>query len=271
MGRKWDVMIWNDLINYPSRHRPLKPRQVGVTMVMDKGLGINQFTDLMQTAHDAIDFVKFGFGTSALIPTDIIRKKVSIAEEHSIPVYPGGTLFEVAKHQSLEKRYFATLRTLNFKWVEISDGSMSLSLKEREEAIKLAQSYGLKVITEIGKKEAGSEIDFKLLLETFHQDIHCGAEYVTIEARESGKNVGVCDAEGNIDVPLVQRIIDTTYPRHLLWEAPLKNQQVEMVKNFGSEINLGNVSSQDVLSVETIRRGLRGDTFILQEVTQITY
>lgn len=254
-------IAWEPELTDPTRGRPAKPRSEGLTMVLDKGLGVSAFRDLLEMAAAYIDWIKLGFGTAGLTPIPLLIRKIDLARTYGVSLYPGGTFFEVAHSQNQVLSYLNTLRKLGFEWIEISDGTISLPPVERSRIIRAAQEKGFHVITEIGKKKAGSVIPADLLVETFIRDREDGASYVIVEGRESGENVGIYDHKGDIDEDYVLRIRDRIGSNRLIWEAPKKHQQTRLMRLLGPAVNLGNIPSQEVLALESLRRGLRSDTF----------
>jgi phosphosulfolactate synthase len=254
-------IFWDPKLTDPTLSRPAKPRSEGLTMVLDKGLGMSAFLDLLETASDHIDWIKLGFGTAGLTPVPLLTRKIELARAFGVRLYPGGTFFEVAKSQNKLLAYMDTLREMGFEWIEISDGTISLSPAERSRIIRAAKAKGFQVITEIGKKKAGSVIPVDLLVETYIRDLEDGASYVIVEGRESGENVGIYDSKGNLDEDFVLRIRERIDTGRLIWEAPKKSQQAHLLRLLGPGVNLGNVPSQEALAVESLRRGLRADTF----------
>ncbi|WP_419872621.1 phosphosulfolactate synthase [Candidatus Pristimantibacillus sp. PTI5] len=234
----------------------------GQTMVIDKGLGRNSFMDLMETASDYMDCVKFGFGTVPLYHSELLIYKINLAKQYGITVMPGGTLLETAVQQEAVPDFFHAVCTLGFNGIEVSDGTIELTRQKRTELILEGRKHGLKVFTEYGKKLSGSLIDAKHLAQTLESDLEAGAELVTVEARESGVGVGLFDENGECRKDILDAILrfipDT---KRLLWEAPLKHQQVLLLQKFGPDVHLGNIPTSDVLALETMRRGLRQDTF----------
>lgn len=254
---------WAPELTDPTLGRGTKPRSEGMTMVLDKGLGISAFRDLLEMASEYIDWIKLGFGTAGLTPTPLLIRKIELARTFGVSLYPGGTFFEVAHSQNKWLSYLDTLQALGFEWIEISDGTISLPPAERRRRIREAKKKGFHVITEIGKKKAGSSIPVDLLIETYMGDRENGASYVIVEGRESGENVGIYDPKGDVNedaVLLIRERIDTN---RLIWEAPKKNQQIRLIRLMGPSVNLGNIPSQEVLPLESLRRGLRSDTFQL--------
>lgn len=239
-----------------------KPRNHGLTMVMDKGLGPQAFADCLQLAAPYIDFVKLGFGTMSLTPVEIVKQKLELAQQHQVELYPGGTFFEYFSIHGQAEKYFASLAELGFTTVEISDGSIDLSANERSRLISIARSFQLRVITEMGKKAAGTTYSLEQCQEIFAQDIAAGAEFVIVEGRESGENIGIYNANGDTDQAYVEEMVQRVDGTKLIWETPQKKQQITLLQLLGVRVNLGNIHSDDILSLEALRRGLRGDTFL---------
>jgi phosphosulfolactate synthase len=268
-----ETPFWPESWIDPSRERPEKPRSHGLTMVIDKGLGLKQFDDLLSVASPYIDVYKLGFGTSVLYPFPLLQQKIELAVAHQLWIMPGGTFYELAQSQAPIESYLARIRALGFNAVEISDGTLPISKEQRYRAISMAKEANLKVFTEFGKKASSFVVDKDSLLETLEADLRAGADYVIVEARESG-NVGVFNHSGKVDTCFLRDIVEIAGDRanKLIWEAPKKEQQVVLLETLGLQVNLGNIAPPDVLSVETLRRGLRGDTLshILAERRKIT-
>lgn len=250
----------------PSGHRRDKPRREGLTMVIDKGVGLAAFRDLLEMASPYIDIYKLGFGTTALYPKDLLQQKLSLAAAHGLGIMPGGTFFEIANRHTPVEEYMHLIQETGFTAVEISDGTFPLTAAERKRAIAAGVEAGLVVYSEVGKKAADYRMETRELLETLHADLEAGASHVIVEARESG-TVGIFDRDGSADDQFILEIVKAAgqHASRLIWEAPQKEQQVLLIRTLGGSVNLGNVSCMDVLSVETLRRGLRGDTAALME------
>ncbi len=248
---------WKD----PSCKRMEKPRTKGLTMMIDKGLGWQAFQDLLQMASPYIDIYKLGFGTSALYPLDLLEAKISMARAHQIDIMPGGTFCELAFAQAPFDSYLERVKALGFNAVEISDGTFPLSREQRDLMITKAAEAGLTVYAEFGKKTEGFTAEIEELVATLEADLQAGASYTIVEARESG-NVGVFNEHGEVDGAFLQAVVQACgdFASKLIWEAPQKNQQVALIRTLGLDVNLGNIATTDILSVETLRRGLRGDT-----------
>jgi phosphosulfolactate synthase len=231
-------------------------------MVIDKGLGRYAFTDLIETAGNYIDCIKFGFGTAPLYAADLLKSKIEMAKQRGIVVMPGGTLLETAVQQNAVSAFFDTICKLGFDGVEVSDGTIELPRSRRTELIREGTRRGLTVVTEYGKKLCGSLIDADALAATADADWTAGAEMVTVEARESGVGVGLFDERGECRDDVLETVCRTLGDMsQIMWEAPQKHQQVLLLKTFGPAVHLGNIPPGEALALETMRRGLRSDTF----------
>jgi len=255
---------WHPSLADPTGRRLAKPRTGGRTMVIDKGLGLRAFEDMVRAAAPHIDIVKLGFGTSALYPPELLRRKTEAATEAGILVMPGGTFLEVAVTKGLVDTFLTTAKQVGFTAVEVSDGTIEMSRDQRSALIVKAIEAGFTVVTEYGKKLFGSSIETEELARTVEIDTALGAAFVTIEARESGKGVGIFDENGDCKADDVEAVMNCVPNREsLMWEAPLKSQQADLLQVLGPNVNIGNVAPEDVLSLEALRRGLRSDTFHL--------
>jgi phosphosulfolactate synthase len=255
---------WQPLLIDPSGQRRSKPRSVGRTMVIDKGIGLQTFEDFLMISSSYTDMIKLGFGTSPLYPIPILRRKIELAKAYNVIIYPGGTFLEVAVQQGEIDAYFEMIDSLGFTGIEVSDGTIQLSRELRNQLIERGRSLGLTVLTEYGKKLLGSKIEIEPLLSTIHQDMEFGADLVIVEGRDSGKDVGLFDEHGDCREDTLDEVIQRLKkPDMLMWEAPLKNQQVQLLKTLGLNANLGNIAVDEVYSLECLRRGLRSDTFVL--------
>jgi phosphosulfolactate synthase len=261
---------WHPKLTDPSMSRQFKPRQTGITMVIDKGMGIHQFKDLLDLAAEYIDYIKIGFGTSAIYPLSFLSQKIELAKAYRVNIMPGGTFLETALYHDKVEHFFETIQHIGFNTIEISNGTISLSDEARKQLIRTAKGMGFLVLSEYGKKLSGSQLEVEELARTLEQDIENGASYVIVEGRESGKNVGVFDQNGNCKMNLLSQVKHLPYRHRLIWEAPLKQQQVTFIKHIGREVNLGNIPPEEVFSLETLRRGLRSDTFLFEGEQSMT-
>ncbi len=242
---------------YPLPERSDKPRTNGLTMVIDKGLGLHAAEDLVTTAEHIIDFVKIGFGTS--IVTKNLKDKIKIYQEAGIDVYLGGTLLEAFLIRNQLKEYLKFIDELNIHCIEVSDGSIIIPHDEKCELIQyLSKNY--KVLSEVGSKEEGIIIHPNRWIKMMKAELQAGSFKVIAEARESG-TVGIFHKNGAAHVLLIDKIKANVDINNIIWETPQKNQQVYFIKHFGSNVNLGNIPTTDIIALECLRLGLRGDTF----------
>lgn len=255
------MKAWNGVFQMPVRGRTSKPRTKGVTMVLDKGLGLCATEDLMAVGADYIDYLKLSFGTSALYDEELTRQKTALVTGAGVSIYPGGTFLEIAVAQGTYDQYLARARDLGFDAIEVSDGTIDMSLALREDVIKRALDQGFTVVSEVGKKDPDEKIATDLMHRQIASDLALGVSRVIVEARESGRGVGIYDRSGAVDAGEVDLIVaGVDDVDDLMWEAPIKSQQLYMINRFGVNVSLGNVTATDVLAVETLRVGLRGDT-----------
>ena len=243
-------------------NRAEKPRDIGLTMVLDKGLGYHAAQDLMEYASEYIDIIKLGWGTHRLCSEEVVKRKIQLYTDNSILVSNGGTLFEIAYLQRKIDEFFEYAHQIGLSSVEISDGSIRISREERSEIIRKCKNMGFEVFTEVGKKDpledARLTIDYRI--KETKRDLDAGATKVIMEARESGKGIGVYDKEGKIKEDMVKKLTEGIGLRNIMFEAPEKSQQAYLILNLSPEVNLGNIKPEDVIPLETLRRGLRGDT-----------
>lgn len=237
--------------------RTTKPRSYGITMVMDKGLSLRQTEDLIDSSAEFIDFVKLGFGTSII--TKNLAEKIRLYKEANIKVYFGGTLFESFIIRNMFDEYCQFIDKFKLECVEISDGSIVINHEKKCELIaKLSKNY--LVLSEVGSKEEGILIHPNLWINMMNKELEAGSWKVIAEARESG-TVGIYRSSGHAHTLLIGKITAKVEQEKIIWEAPKKSQQAWWIKQLGSNVNLGNISPEEILSLETIRLGLRGDTF----------
>lgn len=247
-------------MNFELSHIPdrtAKPRESGVTMVMDKGLSLREAEDLISVADGLIDIIKLGFGTAYL--TKDLKAKVDLYHKAGFEVYLGGTLFEAFLIRNEEKNYFKLIDDLELKMVEVSDGSIELPHERKCEFIRYL-SKDRKVMSEVGSKEAGIIINSSKWKSMMVAELEAGSWKVIAEARESG-NVGIYRPNGSAHEALVGKILAKVPADRILWEAPQKAQQVWFINLLGANVNLGNIAPHDVIPLETLRLGIRGDTF----------
>ncbi|MBK7384318.1 MAG: phosphosulfolactate synthase [Flavobacteriales bacterium] len=247
-------------MNYRLSHIPertKKPREEGLTMVMDKGLSMRQAEDLIDASGPLVDLLKLGFGTSFVTPK--LKEKIKLYQKADIRVYLGGTLFEAFVARGQFKDYRKLLDQLGLDMAEVSDGSINLPNKEKCKYItELAKT--ITVLSEVGSKETGILISPARWVSMMRMELDSGSWKVIAEARESG-TVGIYRPSGHAHTTLVNRILAKVAAQDILWEAPQKSQQIWFLKQLGANVNLGNIAQDDVIPLETLRLGLRGDTF----------
>jgi phosphosulfolactate synthase len=236
--------------------RSAKPRERGVTHVLDSGLAVNEVESLVEVAGDAVDLVKLGWGTA--IVTENLDAKLACYRSHGIPVVLGGTLTEIAIAQGRVDQLVAWLHELGLRHVEISDGTIELP-HERKLALIERLATEFTVLSEVGSKDDARIMAPYVWVEQIESELAAGAWKVIAEARESG-TAGIYRADGEVRMGLIDEIAHAIPVERLLFEAPRKEQQVWFLQRFGHEVNLGNIAPRDVLSLETLRLGLRGDT-----------
>ncbi len=243
------------LNNIPKR--PEKPRTKGLTMIMDKGLSLNEAENMVVLKSELTDIVKLGFGTSLL--TRYIDKKISLYKEAGIDVYTGGTLFEAFIVRNQIDDFYRLMDKLKLEMVEVSDGCIQMEHDKKCELIhKLSKDF--KVISEIGSKDESLTIEDDKWISYMKKELEAGSWKVIAEAREGG-NVGMFETNGDIKGKLIKNISKEIDISNILWEAPLKKQQIWFINEFGANVNLGNISPNSIISLECLRLGLRGDTF----------
>lgn len=224
---------------------------------MDKGISTAEARMLMETSSHLIDYIKLGFGTSFVSPN--IEEKIKIYHAHNIKVYLGGTLFEAFYVRGMLDDYVKLVEKLGLGTIEVSDGSMVIDHDEKCELISsLSKNY--EVLSEVGSKEAGILISPGKWIKMMTKELQAGSSKVIAEARESG-TVGIYKPNGTAHTALIDKILSKVKSENILWEAPQKNQQVWFIKFLGANVNLGNIGTSDVIPLETLRVGLRGDTF----------
>jgi phosphosulfolactate synthase len=245
----------NNLTFLPQRKE--KPREFGLTMVMDKGISLRQAEDMIEAGSSYIDLVKLGFGTS--IFSNQVEEKIKLYHSAGIKVYLGGTLFEAFYVRNQLNDYKKLIDRLNLDTVEVSDGSMVIDHDEKC-ALIADFSKNYRVLSEVGSKEEGILISPSKWIKMMQTELQAGSWKVIAEARESG-TVGIYRPSGQAHVLLINKILSKVDGNSIIWEAPKKAQQVYFIKHCGSNVNLGNIAENEVIPLECLRNGLRGDTF----------
>jgi phosphosulfolactate synthase len=238
--------------------RQSKPRENGLTMMMDKGMGIREVESFIETSARYTDLVKLGFGTS-VVTSPILETKIKLYQDAGIKVYLGGTLFEAFAIRGMVDEYLKLIGRLKLDTAEVSDGSMYMEHHRKIDYINLLSRH-VTVLSEVGSKQKGVDIPDAVWIEMMKTELAAGSWKVIAEARESG-TVGIYHADGSANEELIKNITQQIENGKILWEAPTGKQQVWFIKLLGHNVNLGNIAGADVVPLECLRLGLRGDTF----------
>ncbi len=241
--------------------RTAKPRKHGLTMIQDKGLSVGEARNLVSGAWPHVDLVKLAFGTPLLSAG--LHEKIQLLQDAGIPVYFGGLLLEAYIVRNQFNDYLDLLKEYKITWIEMSDGSIDISHAEKCGYIEKLAKYGT-VLSEVGSKDKDREhiTPPYQWIKLMQSELNAGATYIVAEARETG-NVGLYRDSGEVREGLVQEILTKVPAEKILWEAPRKDQQLYFLKLVGANANLGNIAPQEIIALEAMRLGLRGDTFDL--------
>ena len=238
-------------------NRATKPRVAGLTMIMDKGLSIQEAKNFVTIGEPHIDIVKLGFGTSYVTPN--LKEKIQVYHNNNIPIYFGGTLFEAFLIRNQFNDFIEVCKQYGITYVEVSDGSITIPHAEKCGYIeKLTKHFT--VLSEVGSKDAAHIIPPYKWIELMKAELEAGSTYVIAEAREAG-NVGIYRGSGEVREGLVQEILTVIPQEKIIWEAPQKAQQLYFLELIGCNVNLGNIAPSEIIALEAMRIGLRGDTF----------
>ena len=246
-----------NLSQIPERF--LKPRTAGITMVMDKGLSVEEAKNFLSVSHPHVDIIKLGFGTSFVTPN--LKDKLEVYRSYNLPIYLGGTLFEAFLIRNQFEDYISVCKEFGVSFMEVSDGSIDIPHAEKCGYIEKLTQYGT-VLSEVGSKDAAHIIPPYKWIELMRAELSAGSTYVIAEAREAG-NVGIYRGSGEVREGLVQEILTQIPGEKIIWEAPQKAQQLYFIELLGCNVNLGNIAPSEVIPLEAMRIGLRGDTFHL--------
>lgn len=239
--------------------RTTRPRTRGLTMIMDKGLSIAEVENMLSVGGPHIDIVKLGFGTSFVTPN--LREKIKVYRDAGMPLYFGGTLFEAFLVRNQFDDYISIMKDYEITHVEVSDGSITIPHAEKCGYIEKLTKFGT-VLSEVGSKDTAHIIPPYKWIELMKAELSAGSSYVIAEAREAG-NVGIYRGSGEVREGLVQEILTQIPEEKIIWEAPQKAQQLYFLELIGCNVNLGNIAPTEILPLEAMRVGLRGDTFEL--------
>jgi phosphosulfolactate synthase len=246
----------HEIFGDPQRTR--KPREAGITHVLDKGMSLVEVEGLLEVAAGWVDLLKFGWGTSVVVEN--LEAKIELCQRHRIDIYCGGSLFELAVKRGKVDDYIAFLKDRGIEFIEVSDGVIELPAAQKLGYIeRFAKDF--KVLSEVGSKDTNVVVAPSRWVRQIKNELDAGAWKVITEGRESG-TVGLYRTSGEIRTGLIDEIESQIEIAKLVFEAPQKSQQVWLIKHFGPNVNLGNIAPQEVISVETIRQGLRADTMV---------
>lgn len=247
-------------LNYELPYLPerlVKPRDRGLTMMMDKGLSPNEVEQFLIMSSGFTDLVKFGFGTSLFTP--LLKEKISLYQQAGVTPFFGGTCFEAFIVRGMFDDYRRYAESFGIEMCEVSDGSMEMLHDDKLSYIE-ALSKQFTVISEVGSKMADVEIPVDRWTDMMNKELAAGSWKVIGEARESG-TIGLYKSDGSVNHELIEQICRDVNVDDVIWETPDKKQQTFFIKMLGSEVNLGNIAPHEVVSLESLRLGLRGDTF----------
>jgi phosphosulfolactate synthase len=234
-----------------------KPRNSGLTMVMDKGLSVREAEDFMSIGSEYTDYVKLGFGTSLITPG--LKEKIRVYRNAGVVPYFGGTLFEAFIIRDMFNEFIKYLDKYEIDLVEVSDGSYDIEHSRKLQYINILAKRG-SVISEVGSKKKEVVYSPQEWVVMMRSELDAGSKKVIAEARESG-TTGIYNEDGSVNNKIINAISENVKLENVIWEAPLKSQQAWFIKHFGHNVNLGNIPPNEIIPLESLRLGLRGDTF----------
>jgi phosphosulfolactate synthase len=237
--------------------RPAKPREKGLTHMLDKGMALRQVEDVLSVAAEYIDLAKLGWGTAAVTPG--VQAKIDLYREAGIPVYFGGTLFEAYHLRDALDTYRRLMERCGVEHLEVSDGTLPMAHEEKLRCIRVFDEAGFTVLSEVGSKDKEKVMPPYKWVRLIQAELEAGSWKVICESRETG-TAGLFRPNGEIRAGLVDEIVDLVDRERVLFEAPNKPQQVWLIRHLGPNVNLGNIAPEEVIPLETLRLGLRGDT-----------
>ncbi|NOV20275.1 phosphohydrolase [Ensifer adhaerens] len=241
-------------------HRTAKPRKTGITHVLDKGCTLQMTQGVLSSAAHIIDVWKFGFGTSYVDPS--ARAKIAALRGARVKCCTGGTLLEVAWLQQRTEDFFHFAREMGFDCVEVSDGVTDMLPSAKQDLISRARRFGFEVMSEVGSKNPSKVMPPAEWISQIEADLASGADWIVVEGRESG-TVGLYDDDGKVRHHLLNVLMRSPHAERLIYETPQRAQQAFLIRLFGAEVSLGNILIDEVMSLETLRRGLRADTLAI--------
>ena len=249
-------------MNFPLNQIPernKKPRNHGLTMVMDKGLSIEEVKRFLSSSGSYVDVVKLGFGTAYVTPN--LKEKLKVYRSQNIPIYFGGTLFEAFVIRNQLDDYIGICKEFNVDYIEVSDGCIDIPHEQKCRHIAELTKHAI-ILSEVGSKDASHIMPPYKWIELMKKELDAGSTYLITEARESG-NIGIYRGDGEVREGLVDEILTAIPGEKIIWEAPRKDQQLYFIELLGHNVNLGNISPYEVIALEAMRIGLRADSFNL--------
>jgi phosphosulfolactate synthase len=251
---------FDDFFDTFSQERSDKPRQTGLTIVRDRGLGLNQAEDLVRVCGDFVDTIRIDQGTEALYDKIFIKEKIDLYKEHKIDTMPGESVLEIAIWNKIYEQYLKNARDLGFTVMGISSGTIAMRQKIRMDVIKKSLQIGFKLISIAGRKHPEEKLSFQTVLQLISDDLKMGAYKVLIKAEQYRNGFGICDSEGRIIKKQILEFLEGVRdPDALVWEAPLRNQQQDLIYHLGLNVNLDGIEWDTVLSLEALRQGFIGE------------
>ncbi|GAB3201183.1 phosphosulfolactate synthase [Nocardioides hungaricus] len=244
-----------DFLTLPERST--KPRSAGLTHVLDKGYSPDRVESALRSYGAWVDVWKLGWGTAYVEPH--LAEKVRLLRDHGVRLCTGGTLLEIAWVQGRTEELFEWVTLAGFDCVEVSRGATMLPLDEKHRLVERARSLGFEVFAEIGSKDPEEPVSASAWAAEAEADLAAGASWVVAEGRESG-TVGLYDGTGAVREDLLDELAALPHAGRIVYEAPQRSQQAVLIRRLGSEVGLGNIALDDLMSLETLRRGLRSDT-----------
>jgi phosphosulfolactate synthase len=244
-----------DFLDLPTR--ATKPRGIGITHVLDRGIPLAYSADLLAMTESYVDVWKLGWGISYLDPT--LPGKLELLARHGVLASPGGTLLEIAWAQGRAMEFLDWARGCGFPCVEVSAGTVAMDQAAKQELIAEAARHFI-VLAEVGPKDPGVRLTPGQWAQALSGDLEAGATWVLAEGRASG-TVGIYDSSGAVREDVISALVSVAGPDFLVFEAPREQQQAWFVHRFGPDVNLANVAPADVLGLETLRLSLRADTY----------
>ncbi|MDT8859890.1 phosphosulfolactate synthase [Alkalihalobacillus sp. MEB130] len=256
----------NSGLSLPERQ--LKPRKKGLTILIDNGISLQVFKDTISSSSELVDFVKFGWGTSLI--TKQLQQKIDCLLDHDVQFFFGGTLFEKFLSQNKLEQFYRYCKLYNCQYIEISNGTIDISNREKASYISDFSS-DFQVFSEVGSKNSQKSDNFCTTewIEYLLEDLEAGSSKVITEARESGTS-GICQSNGDLRLDIINDILSSCIKKEdVIFEAPTKKMQTFFIQQLGSNVNLANIPFSDVISLETLRLGLRSDTFYLFDEVEV--